>query len=470
MKRNKRILANVTTWLLVLTLMVSNFTGNCASRDSAGSEALAAAMSTAVEEEVQSPINVKVYLDGKTAIYGGVEYDLTYTVEADTDVLKAEVAKGIIAYREPGNDVGKYRIHGINTNPKFNVTFVEGSYFIKQREIEVTIFDKWSNEGEELKSLDYKITKGKLAKGDKAEDIFALTTDADKDKVGVYEITLDPSVSDLSDNYRITSNVAKYRVEREHAAEDQEVQMLPNTQRPSKDPNPPAGKPDEPDEPDDPDKPDPPAPERCPHGEDPNTCPECNKTPDPEPEKCPHGKDPNTCPECNENLEPEPEKCPHGEDPSTCPECNKTPDPKPEKCPHGEDPSTCPECNKTPDPEPEKCPHGEDPSTCPECNKTPDPEPEKCPHGKDPSTCPECNKIPTPPTPPDEGNTPDEGDGGTDTPENPTPPVPPADGGTPGEGNGGMSTPGNTTPPAPPANGGTPSEGSGGTETPKASE
>ena len=201
------------------------------------------------EQEKTEAINVTVYIDNKTSVYGETLKELTYSVKADTSVSKADVVKGISLSKMPGKDVGKYKITGKNTNPKYNVTFVDGTYTITKREMTVSIFNQSSYKGDELKKLEYKISKGSLAKGDKAENVFRLTTNANKDEVGTYYI----SVTTLSDNYRITYITAVYKVEVK-PADAGNNSGGGSTWNPGNSGNPDI--PDNPDNPDNPDKPD----------------------------------------------------------------------------------------------------------------------------------------------------------------------------------------------------------------------
>jgi|GEM_PF-2097783 len=73
---------------------------------------------------------ITVAVDDKTTVYGGNDYQLTYSYFSDKplrgDDLKIEL------YRDGGDTVGEYGIYGSYDNDNYDVTFVNGTYKIEK--------------------------------------------------------------------------------------------------------------------------------------------------------------------------------------------------------------------------------------------------------------------------------------------------------------------------------------------------
>ena len=104
--------------------------------------------------------------------------------------------------------VGDYEITGSTISSNYEITFLEGTYMVTQRYLDLDISDVTIEYGEDLKDLEYTITMGSLANGENEEDVFYVYTTADNYSPGAYEI----EVETYNTNYYISATVAHYYV------------------------------------------------------------------------------------------------------------------------------------------------------------------------------------------------------------------------------------------------------------------
>ena len=143
---------------------------------------------------------VTVTADNASKTYGETDPALDWKVTSgevfDGDTLNVNIT------RDSGNDVGTYAItvsENENANPNYDITFVSGTLTINVKPITVIIENKTSDYGDELATLT--ATTDGIADGDKAADVYSLSTEASKTaSVGKYDIT----GTVLGDNYSIT--------------------------------------------------------------------------------------------------------------------------------------------------------------------------------------------------------------------------------------------------------------------------
>lgn len=168
------------------------------------------------------PISVTVKIDNKESYYGDKIVSLSFSVTKG-DVNKEELSKYITLTKASGKDVGNYKITGKCTDTgKYNVTFTDGTYTIKARKLSISVDNKESFVGEELKKLTYSVKSGSVIAGD---DVVDLSTNADPTKVGTYDIT----AKSKSSNYDVTiANKGVYTV-KEKPAKDITIQIESKT-------------------------------------------------------------------------------------------------------------------------------------------------------------------------------------------------------------------------------------------------
>ncbi len=162
------------------------------------------------------PVTIKI--ESKTSIYGDSIVELDFSISSG-DVTKVQIAPYITLTKEGDNNVGSHKITGSCSDPKYNVTFIEGEYTITQRSISVKADDKLTYEGEPLAELTYMLTSGSIVEGD---TVISLSTTATPTSIGEYPIT----IGILNSNYVIQSEEGKYRVKaKPQPPKDEEVEI-----------------------------------------------------------------------------------------------------------------------------------------------------------------------------------------------------------------------------------------------------
>ncbi len=156
-------------------------------------------------ENITTPIEIGTYeitarpvtvtIDNKTSIYGDAIDTLTSNVTVG-DVITGDDL-GITLTKAEGTDVDEYAITGTATNTNYDVTFVDGKYTITARPITISIDNKESEIKDELVELTYQVTVGTVVGTDEA---VVLETNANKDIVDTYDIT----VKSENSNYNVT--------------------------------------------------------------------------------------------------------------------------------------------------------------------------------------------------------------------------------------------------------------------------
>ena len=138
---------------------------------------------------------VTITIDDKTSVYGEDIVELTSQVTEGNIVNNDEL--GIDLTKAEGNNVGEYEITGTASNTNYNVTFVNGTYTITEREVTITIDNKTSVYGEDIVELTSQVTEGNIVNND---DLGIDLTKAEGTNVGEYEITGTAS----NTNYNVT--------------------------------------------------------------------------------------------------------------------------------------------------------------------------------------------------------------------------------------------------------------------------
>lgn len=106
------------------------------------------------------------------------------------------------------SSVGDYKITGTTISSNYEITFIEGTYTVTKRYLDLDVSSITIEYGEELKELEYGITLGSLANGESEEDVFCVFTNADSYSPGEYAI----EVQTLNSNYHIFAPDAYYYV------------------------------------------------------------------------------------------------------------------------------------------------------------------------------------------------------------------------------------------------------------------
>ena len=116
-------------------------------------------------DDEKTPVSVTVEIKNQSSIYGDSIKTLDFTV-IKGKASKKELAKDIVLTKERGTEAGSYRITGKCTNPKWNVTFIDATYIIKQRDITVGIKPITVTYGDSIPDVEYYIKKGSVIKND----------------------------------------------------------------------------------------------------------------------------------------------------------------------------------------------------------------------------------------------------------------------------------------------------------------
>ena len=151
------------------------------------------------------PRGVTAKVESQKAIYGEATKALTYKITKGT-VMSGDNL-GVVLTKAEGTAVGEYAITGTASNTNYNVTFVDGTYTITTREVTVTIDDKTSEYGEDLKELTSNVTEGTVVEGD---DLGIVLTKAEGKDAGEYAITGTSS----NTNYSVTFVNGTYTITR----------------------------------------------------------------------------------------------------------------------------------------------------------------------------------------------------------------------------------------------------------------
>ena len=168
-------------------------------------------------ENITTPIEIGTYeitarpvtvtIDNKTSIYGDAIDTLTSNVTVG-DVITGDDL-GITLTKAEGTDVDEYAITGTATNTNYDVTFVDGKYTITARSITISIDDKESAIKDELVELTYQVTVGTVVGTD---EVVVLETNANKDIVDAYDITVRSENSNYNVAIANTDEKAVYTV------------------------------------------------------------------------------------------------------------------------------------------------------------------------------------------------------------------------------------------------------------------
>ena len=150
-------------------------------------------------------LKTTITIDDKTSAYGDALKELTSRVTEGTVVEGDDL--GIVLTKAEGTTVGEYAITGTSSNTNYNVTLVDGTYTITTREVTVTIDDKTSEYGEDLKELTSRVTEGTVVEGD---DLGIVLTKAEGTTVGEYAVTGTAS----NTNYNVTFVNGTYTIEK----------------------------------------------------------------------------------------------------------------------------------------------------------------------------------------------------------------------------------------------------------------
>ena len=131
---------------------------------------------------------ITVRIQDKESVYGEATEELTAYVDEST-LANGENASvlGISLVKEDGKNVGTYTISGTYTNNNYDITFVNGTYTVKPKNITVTIHDKESVYGEKVQELTWKLNSD-LCYDDKAESLNVTLTRSENLNVGEYDI------------------------------------------------------------------------------------------------------------------------------------------------------------------------------------------------------------------------------------------------------------------------------------------
>lgn len=144
----------------------------------------------------QRPITLQA--NSYTKTYGESDPVLGYQITAGS-IVSGDALQGSLT-RTGTNDVGEYEIEqGTLFNSNYDINFINGTFNILHRNIEVTIDNKSKIYGDDDPAFTYQITSGNLVFSD---TIFALFTREDNNNVGSYSIT--ESIVTAGPNYNIT--------------------------------------------------------------------------------------------------------------------------------------------------------------------------------------------------------------------------------------------------------------------------
>ncbi len=134
------------------------------------------------------PKNITVTIQDKESVYGEDAVTLTFVVDEST-LANGENASvlSISLVKEDGKNVGTYTISGTYTNNNYDITFANGTYTVKPKNITVTIHDKESVYGEKVQELTWKLNSD-LCYDDKAESLNVTLTRSENLNVGEYDI------------------------------------------------------------------------------------------------------------------------------------------------------------------------------------------------------------------------------------------------------------------------------------------
>ena len=150
-------------------------------------------------------LKTTITIDDKTSAYGDTLKELTSRVTEGTVIEGDDL--GIALTKAEGTTVGEYAITGTASNTNYDVTFIDGTYTITAREITVTIDNKTSVYGEELKELTSNVTSGNIVNED---DLGIVLTKAEGTTVGEYAVTGTAS----NTNYNVTFVNGTYTIEK----------------------------------------------------------------------------------------------------------------------------------------------------------------------------------------------------------------------------------------------------------------
>ena len=148
-------------------------------------------------------LKTTITIDDKTSAYGDDLKELTSRVTEGTVVEGDDL--GIVLTKAEGTTVGEYAITGTASNTNYDVAFIDGTYTIITREVTVTIDNKTSVYGEDLKELTSKVTSGNIVNED---DLGIALTKEEGTTVGEYAITGTAS----NTNYDVTFIEGTYTI------------------------------------------------------------------------------------------------------------------------------------------------------------------------------------------------------------------------------------------------------------------
>ncbi|MDO3381637.1 MBG domain-containing protein [Gilvimarinus algae] len=150
----------------------------------------------------QAVVSVTVTINDASKVYGAADPNFSWRVTSGTlgagDTLTGNL------FRDPGENVGTYDIHGNITGDlasgNYNVTLNEGVFTITPRAITISVADLAKLYGEQDPELTYTMT-GSPANGDQ---LAVSLSRAAGENVGDYAITADVSGDLASDNYSLS--------------------------------------------------------------------------------------------------------------------------------------------------------------------------------------------------------------------------------------------------------------------------
>ncbi len=120
---------------------------------------------------------IEVEIENKTSIYGDERAELTFRVNGSLvagDTMSDLAVELLLS--ESGNlAAGSYQISGRSTSEKYDVRFVNGTYTVEKRTVEVVIDDKSSFYGDPLAELTFHVV-GELPAGDDVDDLYITLT------------------------------------------------------------------------------------------------------------------------------------------------------------------------------------------------------------------------------------------------------------------------------------------------------
>ena len=160
-----------------------------------------------------TPRDIEIKILNQESVYGdsisidNTQYNIVSGEIVNNDDLEIDVGLSPLAIPNKADDYDLILISCGNEN--YNVTATNGTFTIKPRPIIISLTNRESEYGDEI-SLDnnaFTIMSGNIVYGDTLELI--LTTDAKKDAVGTYNITMQ---SCSNTNYSVTVNDGEYNV------------------------------------------------------------------------------------------------------------------------------------------------------------------------------------------------------------------------------------------------------------------